>query len=190
MSWAGSILTYAFVNNVVLVELLGVCPFLGIPRSPRAAARVSLAIAAAMPAAAAASWALRRFVLAPLGLESLQLLALCLALTVLVLLPAAALGGSVQALRLRLLLPQAAVNCAVLGVGLGIAEPGGLASLAAGAAAGAGFLAAALMFSGLKERMDKERTPRAMRGLPLSLVTAGLMAMCFLAFDRLVLLVG
>jgi len=190
VSWAGTILTYAFVNNVVLVELLGVCPFLGITRSPRAALRLGLTTAAAMPAAAAASWALRRFVLDPLGLQSLQLLALCLILALVVLLPAAALGAGPRARGLGLLLPHAAASCAVLGVALGTAEPGGLASLAAGAAAGAGFLAAALLFSGLRERMDKERTPRALRGLPLSLVTAGLMAMCFMAFDRLLNLPG
>ena len=185
MSWAGTILTYAFVNNVVLVELLGVCPFVGLGRSPRAALRAGLTTAAAMPAAAAVSWALRRFVLAPLGLESLQLLAVCLVLALLVLLPSAYFGRSSGGRRLGLLLPHAAVNCAVLGVALMTVQPGGLASLTAGAAAGAGYLAAALVFSGLKERTDRERTPRALRGLPLSLVTAGLMALCFMAFDRL-----
>ena len=75
----------------------------------------------------------------------------------------------------------------MLGVGLLSAGAGAGASLATGAAAGAGYLLAAVVFSGLRERLDREWAPKAMRGLPLSLLTAGLMALAFLAFDRTLL---
>jgi electron transport complex protein RnfA len=179
MTALGSVLTFTFVNNVVLGQLLGVCPLLGLPRGPRPALRASLALAAAMPAAALLAWVLRRLVLAPLGLQSLELLALCLVLALLLLAP---LRG-----RFGLLLPNALVNCAVLGVGLLSAGSGPAASLAVGAAGGAGYLLAAVVFAGLRERLDREWAPAAMRGLPLSLLTAGLMALAFLAFDRTLL---
>jgi len=179
MTTVGAVLTFTFVNNVVLGQLLGICPFLGLPRGPRPALRVSLALAAAMPAAAVLSWAVRRLVLAPLGLESLELIALCLVLALLLLVPISGRAG--------LLLPHALVNCAVLGIGLLSAGCGAGASLAMGAAAGAGYLLAAVVFAGLRERLDREWAPRAMRGLPLALLTAGLMALAFLAFDRTLL---
>ncbi|OHD24359.1 MAG: hypothetical protein A2V99_04095 [Spirochaetes bacterium RBG_16_67_19] len=179
MTMLGTVLTFTFVNNVVLGQLLGVCPFLGLPRGPRPAVRVSLGAAAAMPAAAVLSWALRRLVLVPLGLESLELVALGLVLALLLLVPARGRAG--------LLLPQAVVNCAVLGVALLSAGSGIARSLAIGAAAGAGYLLAAVVFAGLRERLDREWAPRAMRGLPLSLLTAGLMSLAFLAFDRALL---
>lgn len=175
MSAVGIILTFTFVNNVVLGQLLGVCPILGLPRRP--ALRLGLMPAAAMPAAALASWAVRRLVLVPLGLESLQLIALCLVLALFVLLPAGGKAGWN--------LPV--TNCAVLGVGLLTAGSGVLGSLVTGLAAGAGYLLAAVVFSGLRERLEMERAPRALHGLPLYLVTAGLMSMAFLAFDRVLL---
>jgi electron transport complex protein RnfA len=179
MTMLGTVLTFTFVNNVVLGQLLGVCPFLGLPRGPRTAVRVSLGPAAAMPAAAVLSWALRRLVLAPLGLESLELIALGLVLALLLLVPARGQAG--------MLLPQAVANCAVLGVALLSAGSGLARSLAIGAAAGAGYLLAAVVFAGLRERLDREQAPLAMRGLPLSLLTAVLMALAFLAFDRTLL---
>jgi electron transport complex protein RnfA len=175
----GAVLTFTFVNNVVLGQLLGVCPLLGLPRQRPAALRVGLGLALPLPAAALLSWVVRRLVLAPLGLEGLLLPALCLVLALLVLLPAR--GGA------AFLLPQALGNCAVLGVGLATAGSGLLASLATGLAAGAGYLLAAVVFAGLRERLAAEQAPEAMRGLPLSLVTAGLMSLAFLAFDRTLL---
>ena len=179
MTPLGAVLTFTFANNVVLGQLLGVCPFLGLPRGPRPAVRASLALAAAMPAVALLSWALRRLVLAPLGLESLELIALCLLLALPLLLP---LRG-----RLGLLLPHALLNCAVLGVGLLSTGRGAVADLAVGVAASAGYLLAAVVFAGLRERLDREWAPKAMRGLPLSLLTAGLMSLALLAFDRTLL---
>ncbi len=179
MTPLGAVLTFTFANNVVLGQLLGVCPFLGLPRGPRPALRASFVLAAAMPAAALLSWALRRLVLAALGLESLELIALCLVLALVLLLP---FRG-----RFGFMLPHALLNCAVLGVGLLSTGRGAVNSLAVGAAAAAGYLLAAVVFAGLRERLDREWAPQAMRGLPLSLLTAGLMALAFLAFDRTLL---
>jgi len=175
----GAVLTFTFVNNVVLGQLLGICPLLGLPRGPKPALRSSLALAAGLPVAAVLAWALRHWVLAPLGLESLELVALCLLLGLPALLPVRG--------RLGLLLPHALLNCAVLGVALLAAGSAVTPSLAMGVAAGAGYLLAAVVFAGLRERLDREWAPGAMRGLPLALLTAGLMSLAFLVFDRVLL---
>ena len=106
-------------------------------------------------------------------------LRMSLALAVVVLLP---FRG-----RAARLLPYALLNCAVLGIGLAVSDTGAAASLAAGLSAGAGYLLASVVFAGLRERLDLEAAPRPMRGLPLDLVTAGLMSLAFLAFDRTLL---
>jgi electron transport complex protein RnfA len=173
------ILGFILFPNVVLGQLLGTDAFFGLPLRPAGALRSSLALAAALPAASLAFWAVQRLVLAPLGLEELRLPALCLVLAILVLLPFR--GWAAR------LLPNALLNCAVLGVGLAVSGTGAGASLAAGLSAGAGWLLAAVVFTSLRERLALEWAPRAMRGLPLDLVSAGLMSLAFLGFERTLL---
>lgn len=197
MSYAGLILTFVFVDNLALNQLLGMCILLGTPRFPGPALRLGLSVALLLPPFALCCWALQARVLVPLGLGSLQLIAFSLVLALLLF----ALGMRAQrrsrvararpdrGLGLGLYLPHAVSSCAVLGIGLQVTRAGGsaAASLVAGAAAGAGFLLAVTVMSGLREKLDMEGVPRPLRGLPIALLTAGLMAMAFLAFDEALL---
>jgi electron transport complex protein RnfA len=192
MSFAGIILTAVFVNNVALNQLLGLCPFFEATRRRGDALSLGLAVSLVLTLAAPAAWALHHLVLVPLRLEYLQTLAF-------VLLIAAIARTAELALRrlpppvhraLGVHLPLATANCAVLGVCL-LATPAvssALHSMIAGLSAGAGFLLAAVVLSSIRVKLDTERVPGPMRGVPIALVSAALMALGFLAFDRLLLI--
>jgi Na+-translocating ferredoxin:NAD+ oxidoreductase subunit A len=194
MSWVGMLLTFSLVQNVVLVQLLGVCPCVGAPRRLATALGIGIASTAVMSVASLAGWAISTLVLVPLGVPWLQ--------TVVFVLLSAGIGWLFEAAAARaapaLLRATGfaargiAANCAVLGVALLAARagswPGGargpLEALAAGLFSGLGMLLVLVLLSGIRARLDCERVPAALRGVPLSLVTAGLLALAFAAFDR------
>ena len=187
MSYIGIVLTLALAENVVLSQLLGVCPCIGAPRRGGAAVAMGLATAFLMSVSALGAWAVRTLVLLPLGLGVLQTLAF-VSVSFLVgwaadRVLARAAPGLLRAVGFSL--QPLGVNCAVLGVALITARSGygALESLVAGAAAGLGFLAALCLLSAIRDRLDAERVPRALRGAPIALLSAGLMALAFLAID-------
>jgi electron transport complex protein RnfA len=180
----------SLVNNFVLTQFLGLCPFVGVSRRFEAAAGMALATLFVLTLASGASWAAWHWLLEPLGLGYLRTL-------VFVLLIAAVVQGTEMIVRatspllhelLGVFLPLITTNCAVLGVALINLERqhGFVASLVFGAAAAAGFGLALLLFAGLRERMDTADVPSAFRGTPIALVTAGLMALAFMGFNGLV----
>ncbi len=192
MTWIGLLLTLALAQNVVLVQLLGVCPCVGAPRRLQTAVGIGIATTVLMSLASLAAWALRRRVLAPLGIERLETLAFVAAIAVLVVVLEWAAGLAAPRL-LRAAgfsLRGTALNCAVLGVSLLVSRrsaapggPGPLESLAAGFAAGCGVLLVLVLMSAIRTRLDTERVPAALRGAPIAIVSAGLLALAFLAFD-------
>jgi electron transport complex protein RnfA len=180
----------SLVNNFVLTQFLGLCPFVGVSRRFEAAAGMALATLFVLTLASGASWAAWHWLLEPLGLGYLRTL-------VFVLLIAAVVQGTEMIVRatspllhelLGVFLPLITTNCAVLGVALINLERqhGFVESLVFGAAAAAGFGLALLLFAGLRERMDTADVPSAFRGTPIALVTAGLMALAFMGFNGLV----
>jgi len=180
----------SLVNNFVLTQFLGLCPFVGVSRRFEAAAGMALATLFVLTLASGASWAAWHWLLEPLGLGYLRTL-------VFVLLIAAVVQGTEMIVRatspllhelLGVFLPLITTNCAVLGVALINLERqhGFVESLIFGAAAAAGFGLALLLFAGLRERMDTTDVPAAFRGTPIALVTAGLMALAFMGFSGLV----
>jgi electron transport complex protein RnfA len=199
VTWIGLLLTFALAENVVLVQLLGVCPCAGAPRRMGTALGIGIASAAMMSLASLAAWAVRTQVLVPLRLEMLETLAFaaCAALAGLLVEWAAARAAPGLVRAAGFSLRGTAVNCAVLGTALLVsrraAGPGAasgpgaafgpLESLAAGLAAGIGLFVVMVLLSALRRRLDTERVPSAMRGLPIALVSAGLLALAFLAFD-------
>jgi electron transport complex protein RnfA len=187
MSWEATLLTFALIDNVILSRLLGVDPD-GTPRSLRTAAASGVLFTVLMTASAVAGSALDHEVLAPLGLVALRTPAFVLLVAGF----AAALRGIAARLAPAALanagvsLARAAASTAVLGVVL-IASRSGLdtgRSLVAGLAAGAGFFLVTSMMTAIRLRLEVEPVPRALRGFPLQLLTAGLLAYAFLAFDR------
>jgi len=188
MSWAVIILTFALVDNVILSRLLGVEAAALAPGGLRAAAGVGGFMAVLMAGSAVGGWALDSQVLVPLGFTLLRtptfvLLVACLAFTLRAMcgrfLPAILRSTGVS-------IPEIAVNTAALGLVL-ITTRGeytALESLAAALAAGAGYLLVTAKMMGIRERLEVEPVPRVMKGFPLQLISAGLMAYAFMAFDR------
>lgn len=177
------------VNNLVLARLLGLCPVVGCGRRTEDALAMGAVVTAVATAVSAAGFALDRYLLTPLGAGHLGLVGLvCLV---------GGLGRAATALAARVAprapgngaaFPMVAVNCAVLGVAL-INREAGFGALAAtvhGFSAGLGFSLVAVLLAGLRERLDLAPVPRALQGVPITLILAGLMAMAFSGFSGMI----
>lgn len=180
----------SLVNNVVLTQFLGLCPFVGVSRRLEAAAGMALATLLVLTITSGASYAVWHWVLEPLGLGYLRTLVFILLIAALVQATEMMVRASSPLLHelLGVFLPLITTNCAVLGVALINLERqhSFIESLVYGAAAAAGFGLALLAFAGLRERLETADVPAAFRGAPLALVTAGLMALAFMGFGGLV----
>ena len=199
-------LAASLVNNFVLSNFLGLCPFIGVSRRFEAAAGMALATLFVLTLASGLSFAAWHWVLQPLGLEYLRTLVFILLIAGVVQLTELMVRAASPWLHqvLGIFLPLITTNCAVLGVALlNLQEQRGLMesmvygfgagagfslvleSLVFGASAGAGFGLALLLFTTLRERLDTADVPQAFRGAPVALVTAGLMALAFMGFAGL-----
>ena len=179
----------SLVNNFVLTQFLGLCPFVGVSRRFETAAGMALATLFVLTVASGASYAAWHWILEPLGLGYLRTLVFILLIAAVVQATEMLVRASSPLLHelLGVFLPLITTNCAVLGVALINLERqhGFLESLVFGAAAAAGFGLALLAFAGLRERMEAADVPAAFRGTPIALVTAGLMALAFMGFGGL-----
>jgi electron transport complex protein RnfA len=179
----------SLVNNFVLSNFLGLCPFVGVSRRFEAAAGMALATMFVLTIASGLSFALWEWVLVPLHLEYLRTLGFILLIAGVVQFTEIMVRATSPLLHqlLGLFLPLITTNCAVLGVALLNVERqhGLLESLVFGASAGAGFGLALLLFTTLRERLATADVPEAFRGTPVALVTAGLMALAFMGFAGL-----
>jgi electron transport complex protein RnfA len=180
----------SLVNNFVLTQFLGLCPFVGVSRRFEAAAGMALATLFVLTLASGASYAMWHWILEPLGLGYLRTLVFILLIAAVVQVTEMLVRASSPLLHelLGVFLPLITTNCAVLGVALLNLERqhGLIESLVFGAAAAAGFGLALLAFTGLRERLETADVPAAFRGTPLALITAGLMALAFMGFGGLV----
>ena len=180
----------SLVNNFVLTQFLGLCPFVGVSRRFEAAAGMALATLFVLTLASGASYVAWHWVLEPLGLGYLRTLVFILLIAAVVQVTEMLVRATSPLLHelLGVFLPLITTNCAVLGVALLNLERqhGLIESLVFGAAAAAGFGLALLAFAGLRERLDAADAPAAFRGTPLALITAGLMALAFMGFGGLV----
>jgi electron transport complex protein RnfA len=179
----------SLVNNFVLSNFLGLCPFIGVSRRFEAAAGMALATLFVLTIASGLSFSLWQWVLVPLGLEYLRTLVFILLIAGVVQFTEIMVRATSPLLHqlLGIFLPLITTNCAVLGVALLNVDRqhGLLESLVFGASAGAGFGLALLLFTTLRERLDTADVPAAFRGAPVALVTAGLMALAFMGFAGL-----
>ena len=179
----------SLVNNFVLTQFLGLCPFVGVSRRFEAAAGMALATLFVLTVASGLSFALWHWVLQPLGLEYLRTLAFILLIAGVVQFTELMVRATSPLLHqvLGIFLPLITTNCAVLGVALlnVQGQRGLLESLVYGAGAGAGFGLALLLFAALREQLETADLPAAFRGAPIALVTAGLMALAFMGFTGL-----
>lgn len=185
------IVSAILVNNFVLSRFLGICPFLGVSKKVSTAMGMSGAVIFVMTLASAVTWCLQKYLLEPLGLEKfLQTLSFILVIAALVQLIDIVMKRFLPPLHaaLGIFLPLITTNCAVLGVAvLNMKEGFGfLKSVLFGFAAAMGFALALLIFTGLREKIDRADPPRCFRGVAISLITAGLLSLAFMGFSGLV----
>ena len=189
MSLIMIIVTTALVNNVVLSQFLGLCPFLGVSKSIKTAAGMGGAVIFVITLSSALTSLLYSGVLVPMGLTYLETIVFILVIAALVQLVEMALKKLSHGLysALGVYLPLITTNCAVLGVALTNVQNGygfGM-SVLTGFGTALGFAVAIVIMAGLRERMEGNAVPPAFRGMPLVLLTAGLMAIAFYGFSGL-----
>ncbi len=177
-------------NNFIFSRYLGCCPFLGVSGKVETAAGMGIAVTFVMGIASFFTWMVYNWVLMPLGITYLRTISFILIIASLVQLVEMVLKKTMPPLynSLGIYLPLITTNCAVLGVAvLNItAEYDLLYSVLNGVFGGMGFLLAIVLMAGVRTRLESSKIPECMKGFPISLVTAGLMAVAFLGFSGLV----
>jgi electron transport complex protein RnfA len=178
-----------FVENFVLVKFYGICPFLGVSKKTNTALGMGMAVTFVMVLAAALTNIVFNYILVPLGVEYLQTLSFILLIAALVQFVEMFVAKSLPALynALGIYLPLITTNCAVLGVTLLNVERGYnlVESMWYAFSAAMGFTLAIVLFAGVRERLETADIPKALKGFPIALITAGLIAMAFLGFQGL-----
>jgi electron transport complex protein RnfA len=178
------------VNNFVLSKFLGICPFLGVSKNVKTALGMSGAVTFVMTIASLVAALVNQYVLIPFHLEYLQTISFIVIIASLVQILEVLLQKFSPPLyqALGIFLPLITTNCAVLGVAVLNAQNGMTVVLSTwyGLCSGLGFGLALLLFSSIRERLDLAHPPKAFEGVPLALVTAGILAMVFMGFSGLV----
>ena len=179
-----------FVNNVVLAQFLGICPFLGVSKDVKSSVGMSGAVLFVMLLATMVTWLIMTYVLTPLHLEYLQTIAYILVIAGLVQMVEIVLKKIAPSLyqALGVFLPLITTNCAVLGVDILVIQKNMnlLESVVYSASIAVGFAIALILFAGIREQLDLTGVPKGMKGVPIALVTAGILAMAFMGFNGLV----
>ncbi|MDR2040971.1 MAG: RnfABCDGE type electron transport complex subunit A [Tannerella sp.] len=179
-----------FVNNIVLAQFLGICPFLGISRKIETAAGMSGAVAFVMTVSTIITFIIRRAALEPLGIGFLQTIVFILIIAALVQMAEIVLKKISPALyhSLGVFLPLITTNCTILGVVIMVIQRDFnlLESVAFAVSTAIGFGLALTLFAGLREQLSMVRLPKGMEGVPIALITAGLLAMAFMGFSGIV----
>lgn len=191
MSLLALFISAIFVNNILLARFLGCCPFLGVSSQLETAKGMGVAVIFVTTFAAIMTWLAYTFILVPLGLEYLYTLSFILIIAALVQFVEIVLKKVMPALykSLGIFLPLITTNCAVLGVAvINMNEKFTLVeSIVNALGSSAGFLLAIVLMAGIRERIEMStEMPRCLRGLPIALVTAGLMSIAFMGFNGLI----
>lgn len=179
-----------FVNNIVLAQYLGNCPFIGTSKESGVAVGMGAAVVFVVVMATAITWLVQQYLLAPFGLGYLQTLAFILVIAALVQFVEMFLKKALPPLyrALGIFLPLITTNCAVLGIALIVQRaeyPLGKAVLFS-LFSSAGFMLALVLLAGIREKLAVKRVPRALRGTPIGLALAGLMSLAFFAFKGMI----
>ena len=184
----GILLSAVLTENYILVKFYGICPFMGVSKKIDTALGMGMAVTFVMALASAACWAVNLLLIA-LNAEYMQTVAFILVIASIVQVVEMFLKKSVPALykALGVFLPLITTNCAVLGVALVNVQEGYdfLQSVINGAAGGLGFTLAIVLFASVRERVDKTDCPQAFKGFPITLISAGLLALAFMGFSGL-----
>ena len=178
------------VNNVVLAQFLGICPFLGVSKDVKSSLGMGGAVLFVMLLATLVTYLIYYYILVPLNLAYLQTIAYILVIAGLVQMVEIILKKIAPALyqTLGVFLPLITTNCAVLGVALLVIQKNMnlFESVIYAGSIAIGFTLALVIFAGIREQMELTGVPKGMKGVPIALVTAGILAMAFMGFSGLV----
>ena len=176
-----------FVNNIVLSQFLGICPFLGVSKKIDTAIGMGGAIAFVLTLATIITWLVQKYVLDPFGLQYLQTLSFILVIAALVQMVEIILKKVSPALyqALGIFLPLITTNCAVLGVAILVIQKDFnlLESVVYAFSTALGFALALIVFAGIREQQALVRIPKGMQGMAIVLVTASLLSLAFMGFS-------
>lgn len=189
MNYVAIVLGSVLVNNFVLMQFLGICPFIGVSRKLSTATGMGMAVTFVMTLASAITWVFHHILLVPFGLGYLQTIVFILVIASLVQFVEMVIQKTSPPLyqALGIFLPITTTNCAILGAALINIRQGYtfLEAVVNGVAAGVGFTLAIVLFAGVRERLDLSDIPAAMKGMPIALVSAGLISLAFFGFQGL-----
>ena len=184
------LMTSVLVNNYVLVRFLGICPFLGVSKKLNQAFGMGVAVTFVMLMATAATYPIYSYLLEPNGLGYMRTIVFILVIAALGQLVEIVLKKYIPALHasLGIYLPLITTNCAVLGVTINNINDGYnfLESMVSSVGCGLGFLLAMVLFAGVRSRLEEADPPEAFKGLPITLVSASIVALSFMGFNGIV----
>jgi electron transport complex protein RnfA len=187
MELIGIIIVAIFVNNVVFSQFLGICPFLGVSKKVDTAIGMGLAVTFVLTIATLVTFLLQKGVLEPYGLEYLQTITFILVIAALVQMVEIVLKKISPALyqALGVFLPLITTNCVILGVAILVIQKDYnlLESVIYAIATALGYAMALIIFSSIREQMALTKIPKVMEGIPIALITAGIIAMAFMGFS-------
>jgi len=190
MEYIAIIIFAVFVNNVILSQFLGICPFLGVSKKVSTATGMGAAVIFVMTLSTIVTFLLHKFVLVPLGIEFLQTILFILVIAALVQMVEIILKKISPSLyqALGVFLPLITTNCAVLGISILVIqkEYNLLEGVTYTIGISLGFTLAMVIFVGLREHLELVEVPKGVRGIPIALITAGILAMAFMGFAGLV----
>ncbi len=190
MSYILIFISAVFVNNIVLAQFLGICPFLGVSKRIETALGMSGAVAFVMTRATIITYIVQKTVLEPFQITFLQTITFILIIAALVQIVEIVLKKTLPALyqALGVFLPLITTNCAILGVAILVTQKNMnlLESVIYAISTAAGFGLALIIFSGIREQLSLTNVPKGMEGTPIALITAGLLAMAFMGFAGIV----
>ena len=180
-------ITAIFVNNIVLSQFLGICPFLGVSKKVSTASGMGLAVTFVLTLATIVTYLIQKFVLDPNGLAYLQTIAFILVIAALVQMVEIILKKVSPSLyqALGVFLPLITTNCCILGVAILVIQKDYnlLQGVVYAVSTALGFYLAMVIFAGLREQLSMTKVPKAMDGMPIALVTAALLSMAFMGFS-------
>ena len=181
------IISSVLINNYVLRQFLGICPFLGVSKKLNQATGMGIAVTVVMLIATAVTWPIQYFILNTLGLGYMQTIVFILVIAALVQMIEILLKKFIPALHkgLGVYLPLITTNCAVLGVTINNISDGYnfIEALVSSLGCGLGFMLAMVLFSGIRSRIDESAIPESFRGLACTLIAASFISLAFFGFD-------
>ena len=190
ISYFAIIIGAIFVNNVVFAQFLGICPFLGVSSKVDTSIGMGAAVTFVMALSSIVAWSIQEFILVPFQIEYMQTIVFILVIAALVQMVEIILKKVSPSLyqALGIFLPLITTNCAVLGVAILMIqkEYNLLQSFTFSVATAVGFAMALVLFAGIRERLELDGVPAALKGNPIALIAAAILAMAFMGFSGLV----